>query len=105
MTDWSSTASSTASWRRAATRRAPVRAEPARSCKAEFSKAKHVRGTCSMARTAAPHSADCQFFIMFEPARSLDGQYTIWGQVTKGMELVDAIKKGNSYANGLVTRS
>ncbi len=70
--------------------------------KAEFSKARHVRGTCSMARTAAPHSADCQFFIMFEPARSLDGQYTIWGQVTEGMDLVDKIKKGDSFSNGLV---
>jgi peptidylprolyl isomerase len=70
--------------------------------KAEFSKEKHVRGTCSMARTAAPDSADCQFFIMFEPARSLDGQYTIWGRVASGMEFVDEIKKGDSFANGHV---
>ena len=69
---------------------------------AEFSREKHVRGTCSMARTQAPHTADCQFFIMFEPARSLDGQYTIWGQVKTGMEFVDSIKKGDSFSNGLV---
>jgi peptidylprolyl isomerase len=69
---------------------------------AEFSREKHVRGTCSMARAASPHSADCQFFIMFEPARSLDGQYSIWGQVVEGMEFVDSIKKGDSFANGLV---
>ncbi|WP_241911788.1 peptidylprolyl isomerase [Telmatospirillum siberiense] len=69
---------------------------------AEFSKAKHVRGTCSMARAASPNSADCQFFIMFEPARSLDGQYSIWGQVIEGMEFVDNIKRGDSFANGMV---
>jgi peptidylprolyl isomerase len=70
--------------------------------KAEFSKERHVRGTCSMARTANPNSADCQFFIMFEPARSLDGQYSIWGQVVDGMDYVDSIKKGDSFSNGLV---
>ncbi|MDR3436102.1 peptidylprolyl isomerase [Telmatospirillum sp.] len=70
--------------------------------KAEFSKERHVRGTCSMARTANPNSADCQFFIMFEPARSLDGQYSIWGQVVDGMDYVDNIKKGDSFSNGLV---
>src|SRR5690349_5890626 len=53
--------------------------------KAEFSSEKHVRGTVSMARTSDPNSADSQFFIMFAPAPSLDGQYTIWGQVTSGM--------------------
>jgi len=65
--------------------------------------AKHVRGTCSMARSANPNSADSQFFIMFEPARSLDGQYTIWGEVVSGMEHVDNIKKGSSFNNGTVT--
>jgi peptidylprolyl isomerase len=69
---------------------------------AEFSAEKHVRGTCSMARTSDPNSADSQFFIMFAPAPSLDNQYTVWGKVTSGMEHVDAIKKGDSRRNGLV---
>jgi peptidylprolyl isomerase len=64
--------------------------------------AKHVRGTCSMARSQNPNSADSQFFIMFDQARSLDGQYTIWGEVASGMEFVDAIKKGSSFSNGTV---
>lgn len=70
--------------------------------KAEFSKAKHVRGTCSMARAQDPNSADSQFFIMFESAPSLDGQYSIWGQVVEGMDFVDNIKKGSPFANGTV---
>ena len=64
---------------------------------AEFSNpsvAKHLRGTVSMARAQNPDSADSQFFICFEPAPFLDGQYTIWGQVTEGMEYVDKIKRG-----------
>lgn len=68
---------------------------------AEFSKAKHVRGTASMARAQDPNSADSQFFICFEPAPFLDGQYTVWGEVTSGMEFVDQIKKG-AGANGMV---
>ncbi len=47
-----------------------------------------------MARTQDPNSANSQFFIMFAPASSLDGQYTIWGQVTEGMEHVDKIARG-----------
>jgi peptidylprolyl isomerase len=71
--------------------------------KAEFSRvAKHERGVCSMARSQNPDSADSQFFIMFEKAASLDGQYTIWGEVTAGMDYVDLIKKGSSMANGVV---
>lgn len=62
--------------------------------KAEFNAAKHVRGTCSMARAQSPDSADSQFFICFEEAAFLDRQYTVWGQVTEGMEYVDAIKRG-----------
>ncbi|MGE0232624.1 MAG: peptidylprolyl isomerase [Flavobacteriaceae bacterium] len=62
--------------------------------KAEFSREKHVRGTCSMARAANPDSADSQFFICFNEAPWLDGQYTIWGQVTDGMDAVDGIKRG-----------
>ena len=62
---------------------------------AEFSRAaKFERGTCGMARTGDPNSANSQFFIMFEPASHLDGQYTIWGQVLEGMEHVDALKRG-----------
>ena len=70
--------------------------------KAEFSKERHVRGTCSMARTNNPDSADSQFFIVFEPARHLDAKYTIWGQVVEGMEHVDALKKGDRLDNGAV---
>ncbi len=70
--------------------------------KAEFSQARHVRGTVSMARSQNINSADSQFFICFAPAPHLDGQYTIWGQVTEGMELVDKIKKG-SGGGGVVS--
>jgi len=62
--------------------------------KAEFSKEKHVRGTASMARAQNPDSGDSQFFICFAAAPFLDGQYTVWGQVTAGMENVDKIKRG-----------
>ena len=71
---------------------------------AEFSppgKAKFVRGTCGMARTQDPDSANSQFFIMFAPAPSLDGKYTIWGRVVSGMEAVDRIKRG-SGPSGMV---
>ena len=61
---------------------------------AEFSKEPHVRGTASMARTNDPHSANSQFFIVFDDARFLDGQYTVWGQVESGMELIDALPTG-----------
>ena len=61
----------------------------------EVSQRHFVRGVCGMARTSAPNSANSQFFIMFAPAPSLDGQYTIWGQVVLGMEYVDAIKRGS----------
>jgi peptidylprolyl isomerase len=67
--------------------------------KAEFSPEPHVRGTCSMARTSAPNSANSQFFICFEPAPFLDRQYTVWGEVTEGMEHVDALPKGEPPAN------
>lgn len=71
--------------------------------KAEFSKKeRHVRGTCSMARTNNPDSADSQFFIVFETARHLDAKYTIWGQVVEGMEHVDALKSGGKFDNGAV---
>jgi len=70
---------------------------------AEFNDAPHMRGTVSMARAQDVNSADSQFFICLEDARFLDGQYTVWGQVTQGMEIVDKIKKGNSNDNGTVT--
>jgi peptidylprolyl isomerase len=62
--------------------------------KAEFSKEKHVRGTVSMARAQNPDSGDSQFFICFTEAPWLNGQYTVWGQVTEGMDNVDQIKRG-----------
>ena len=71
--------------------------------KAEFSNEKHVRGVVSMARASNPDSADSQFFIMFAPAPSLNGQYTIWGMVVSGMDNVDKIKKGDPARNGSVT--
>ncbi len=70
-----------------------------KNLEAEFSRdAKHLRGTVSMARAQSPDSADSQFFIVFQPSQWLDGQYTIWGQVTEGMEHVDAIKKGDGQS-------
>ncbi len=63
---------------------------------AEFTNSRHfLRGTVGAARSSSPDSADSQFFIMFAPAPNLDGQYTIWGQVTSGMEFVDRIKRGS----------
>ena len=67
--------------------------------KAEFSNEPHVRGTCSMARAQSPDSANSQFFICFDDARFLDGQYTVWGEVESGMEHVDALPKGEPPAN------
>ena len=67
--------------------------------KAEFSPTPHVRGVASMARTPHPDSANSQFFICFDDARFLDGQYTVWGEVIEGMENVDALPKGEPPAN------
>ena len=61
---------------------------------AEFSRQPHVRGVCSMARTNNPNSANSQFFICFDDATFLDGQYTVWGEVTEGMEHIDSLPKG-----------
>lgn len=66
--------------------------------KAEFSSEPHVRGVCSMARTANPNSANSQFFICFDDATFLDRQYTVWGVVTDGMAHVDALPKGEPPA-------
>jgi peptidylprolyl isomerase len=62
--------------------------------KAEFSDAHHGRGACSMARASNPNSANSQFFICLDDAGFLDRQYTVWGEVTEGMENVDALPKG-----------
>lgn len=61
---------------------------------AEFSAEPHVRGICSMARSANPNSASSQFFIVFDDATFLDNQYTVWGEVESGMEHIDALPKG-----------
>ena len=70
---------------------------------AEFSKEPFKRGTVGMARSAEPNSANSQFFICFGDASFLNGQYTVVGQVTSGMDVVDKIKKGSSSDNGKVT--
>ncbi|WP_336071532.1 peptidylprolyl isomerase [Nitratireductor rhodophyticola] len=69
---------------------------------AEFSEAAFARGTVGMARSQNPNSANSQFFIMFAPAEHLNGQYTVIGEVESGMELIDAIKKGDAAQNGMV---
>jgi peptidylprolyl isomerase len=69
---------------------------------AEFTnKYRFLRGTCGMARSANPNSANSQFFIMFAPAPSLDNQYTIWGRVIAGMDAVDRLKRG-AGSSGMV---
>jgi len=65
----------------------------------EFNDEKHVRGTCSMARSANPDSANSQFFICFGDAPFLNGQYTVWGEVTSGMEVIDQLERGEPVAN------
>ena len=60
----------------------------------EFNAEPHVRGTCSMARTSAPDSANSQFFICFDDATFLDNKYTVWGKVVEGMDVVDTVKRG-----------
>ena len=72
-----------------------------KNLKSEFSSAKHIKGTVSMARARDPNSADSQFFICLADVPHLDEQYTIWGQVIEGMENVDKIKKGEGN-NGAV---
>jgi cyclophilin family peptidyl-prolyl cis-trans isomerase len=67
--------------------------------KAEFSKESHTRGTCSMARSSNPDSANSQFFICLDEAPWLNGQYSVWGKVTNGMEIVDQLKRGEPVHN------
>lgn len=69
---------------------------------AEFSQEPHIRGAVSMARAQNPNSANSQFFIVFDEARFLDNQYSLFGRVIDGMEHVDSIKKGDQRANGQV---
>ena len=71
--------------------------------KAEFTPEPYVKGVVGMARSQDPDSANSQFFIMFDAAPYLDGQYTVVGRVISGMDVVDSIKKGSSAANGAVT--
>ena len=61
---------------------------------AEFNKHPHLRGVCSMARSSNPNSASSQFFICLDDSQFLDGQYTVWGEVESGMDIVDALPKG-----------
>lgn len=70
---------------------------------AEFSSAPFKRGTVGMARSSDPNSANSQFFICFDATPSLNGKYTVVGEVTSGMDVVDKIKKGSSADNGKVT--
>ena len=67
--------------------------------KAEFTKEPFKRGTIGAARSQSPDSADSQFFICFDRASHLDGQYTVWGEVTEGMDVVDKVAKGEPPAN------
>ncbi|MCF6272531.1 MAG: peptidylprolyl isomerase [Rhodobacteraceae bacterium] len=69
---------------------------------AEFSDLAFDAGVVGMARSSNPDSANSQFFIMFERAASLDGQYTVFGRVIEGMDVVNAIKQGSRGANGAV---
>ena len=71
--------------------------------KAEFSDAEYVRGVLGMARAQSPNSANSQFFITYADAPWLNGKYTVFGRVTKGMQLVDNIKKGDMARNGVVS--
>ena len=85
-----------------ATRRAGTGGSAQPDLPAEFSDVNFDRGVVGMARSQNPNSANSQFFIMFAPAPHLDGQYTVLGRVIDGMDVIDAIKRGSSRANGAV---
>ena len=72
---------------------------PGYTIKAEFNKQKHVRGTLAMARSQHPDSAGSQFYICYGSTPHLDGQYTVFGKVVSGMELVDRIKQGDKMTS------
>ena len=76
---------------------------PGYQIKAEFNKQKHLRGTVAMARSQHPDSAGSQFYICFAPQPSLDGQYTVFGRVVTGMDLVDKIKIGDKMKSVKIT--
>jgi cyclophilin family peptidyl-prolyl cis-trans isomerase len=84
-------------------KRAGMGASDLPDLKEEFSDLPHERGTLSMARSSDPNSANSQFFICFKESAFLDRQYTVFGKVVEGMELVDKIKKGDSSNNGSVS--
>ena len=76
---------------------------PGYTIKAEFNKQKHVRGTVAMARSQHPDSAGSQFYICYGTTPHLDGQYTVFGKVVSGMELVDRIKQGDKMTSVTIT--
>jgi len=76
---------------------------PGYQIKAEFNKQKHVRGTVAMARSQDPDSAGSQFYICYGSTPHLDGQYTVFGHVVSGMELVDRIKQGDRMTSVAIT--
>ncbi len=69
---------------------------------AEFSDAPFDRGVMGMARSQSPDSANSQFFLMFAPAPHLNGQYTVLGQITEGLEVLDAIKRGQGPNGAMI---
>lgn len=77
---------------------------PGYSIKAEFSSKPHLRGTLAMARSQDPDSAGSQFYICLAPAPFLDGKYTVFGQVTEGMDVVDGIRVGDKMKKVTVSR-
>ena len=83
-------------------RRAGMGGSDLPNLKQEFSNTPHDRGTLSMARSSDPNSANSQFFICFKPAPFLDKQYTVFGKVVEGMEIIDKIKRGDENNNGSV---
>jgi cyclophilin family peptidyl-prolyl cis-trans isomerase len=72
---------------------------PGYNLKAEFSARPHVRGTVAMARSSQPNSAGSQFYICLGDARFLDGQYTVFGQMTDGFEALDSIRRGDAMTS------
>ena len=84
-------------------KRAGVGGSDLPNLKEEFSDLPHERGTLSMARSQDPNSANSQFFICFKEASFLDRQYTVFGKVIEGMDLVDKIKRGDQNNNGSVS--
>jgi cyclophilin family peptidyl-prolyl cis-trans isomerase len=78
---------------------------PGYTIPAEFNKQKHVRGAVAMARTQDPNSAGSQFYICLAPANFLDGQYTVFGIVTKGMDVADKVKVGDKMKTVKITEA